>query len=83
MHCVGSYGIEMDKNMRDCRAAVNDILDRGLMERRKAINGLLQTLYKHFPQTSKATKEDTQELQRATACDSDCRRQDGGSGRHL
>ncbi|KAL8920543.1 MAG: hypothetical protein Q9208_006165 [Pyrenodesmia sp. 3 TL-2023] len=56
MHCAGSYGIERDKNLKECRTAVNNILDWGLSERRTAINGLLQTLYEHYKDTSKGVK---------------------------
>ncbi|KAL8799555.1 MAG: hypothetical protein Q9182_005794 [Xanthomendoza sp. 2 TL-2023] len=45
MHCAGSYGLGKDKGLNECRAAVKNVLDWGLGERRKAINLLLQKLY--------------------------------------
>lgn len=56
MHCAGSYGIERDKNLKECRTAVNNILDWGLSERRTAINGLLRTLYEHYKDAGKGVK---------------------------
>lgn len=57
MHCAGSYGIERDKNLKECRAAVNNILDWGLRERRKAIDALLQTLYERYKDTKELSEQ--------------------------
>lgn len=56
MHCAGAYAIERDKGLKECRAAVNNILDWGLSERRKAIVGLLHTLYERYKDTTKGAK---------------------------
>ncbi|KAL8884140.1 MAG: hypothetical protein Q9215_007747 [Flavoplaca cf. flavocitrina] len=48
MHLAGSYAINIEKYMKECRAAVGNILDWGLGERRRAIDGLLQTIYERY-----------------------------------
>ncbi|KAL9039960.1 MAG: hypothetical protein Q9180_002212 [Flavoplaca navasiana] len=56
MHLAGSYAINMVKNMKECRAAVRNVLDWGLGERRKDINGLLQTIHERYKETTKGAK---------------------------
>lgn len=55
MHCIGSYGIAIAKNLRECRAAANNVLDWGLGERRKAINLSLEQIYKNREKTAEKT----------------------------
>ncbi len=57
MHLVDSYAIAVERQLKDCRAAVKNVLDWGLGERRKAINGLLRTIYERHEKTTMAAKD--------------------------
>ncbi|KAL8651105.1 MAG: hypothetical protein Q9210_003445, partial [Variospora velana] len=45
MHGAGGYAIQWDKGLKECHSAVNNILDWGLGQRRRAINEQLRKLY--------------------------------------
>ena len=45
MHVVGGYAIAMSKAVKDCRAAINNVLDWGLGERKKEIGDCLRRVY--------------------------------------
>lgn len=47
----------MEKQLKDYRAAVKNVLDWGLDQRRKAINRLLRTIYERYKETKEAAKD--------------------------
>ncbi|KAL9018170.1 MAG: hypothetical protein Q9185_004532 [Variospora sp. 1 TL-2023] len=48
MHCVKSYALNEQDNLKACRAAVNNILDWGLGERDKKIKALLNQVHDRY-----------------------------------
>ncbi|KAL8716665.1 MAG: hypothetical protein Q9225_006026 [Loekoesia sp. 1 TL-2023] len=48
MHCVGAYAITFKKNLKECRAAVNNILDWGLGARSKDVKDTLKKLHERY-----------------------------------
>lgn len=56
MHPVGGWSIVLDINMKKCRAAVNNVLDWGLVERKKDIKRLLNKIYDDYTKVNTPTK---------------------------
>ncbi|KAL8943618.1 MAG: hypothetical protein Q9211_000925, partial [Gyalolechia sp. 1 TL-2023] len=48
MHCIKSYALNEQDNLKACRAAVNNILDWGLGERDKKIKALLDQVHDRY-----------------------------------
>ncbi|KAL8903402.1 MAG: hypothetical protein Q9207_003948 [Kuettlingeria erythrocarpa] len=48
MHCIKSYALNEQDNLRACRAAANNILDWGLGERDKKIKALLNQVHNRY-----------------------------------
>ncbi|KAI4140239.1 MAG: hypothetical protein LQ341_003921 [Variospora aurantia] len=48
MHCIKSYALNEQDNLKACRAAVNNILDWGLGERDKKIKALLNQVHDRY-----------------------------------
>ncbi|KAL8856087.1 MAG: hypothetical protein Q9178_007282 [Gyalolechia marmorata] len=60
MHCIKSYALNEQDNLRACRAAVNNILDWGLGERDKKIKALLNRVLDCY-KTFKAAKAESKD----------------------
>ncbi|KAL8905222.1 MAG: hypothetical protein Q9207_002777, partial [Kuettlingeria erythrocarpa] len=55
MHCVASYALNQEEQLKACRAAVNNILDWGLGERNTAIKALLNQIHNSSKALNAAT----------------------------
>ncbi|KAL8776138.1 MAG: hypothetical protein Q9213_008378 [Squamulea squamosa] len=53
MHLVDSFGIGVEKHLKNCRKAVNNILDWGLLERQNNIKTLLNKIYSNYEKDGK------------------------------